>query len=179
MFSYLTHLYLQVAACGQHALTNVRAMIFRLPRWLAGWCSLWNIQYAGLLVVSNNFWMILQRLPMIFGCFSDSLGDFPMFLLKPLTVMVGNKWWCIVERAGTRRKIEVITYQEIALPPQQRTVRTGALPMRWGAGQFDPCYFYPAEVMRHHLEIYKWRPPSLFTGAHLQLLPSERDLCFG
>ena len=141
MFSYLTHLYLQVAACGQHALTNVRAMIFRLPRWLAGRCSLWKIQCAGLLVVSNNFSMILQRLPMIFGCFSDSLGDFPMFLLKPLTVMVGNIWWCILERAGTRRKIEVITYQEIALPPQQRTVRTGALPMRLGGRSIWPLLF--------------------------------------
>ena len=74
MFSYLPHLYLQVAACVQHALTNVRAMIFRLPRWLAGRCSLWNIQYARLLVVSNNFWMILQWLPMIcWWFFSDFL----------------------------------------------------------------------------------------------------------
>ena len=84
----------------QHALTNVRAMILRLPRWLAGLCSLWNIQYAGLLVVSNNFWMILQRLSMIcWWFFSDflTLSVTCWFLLHKHTTRIfaclGKIWY--------------------------------------------------------------------------------------
>ena len=50
-------------------------------------------------------------------------------------------------------KVEVITFQEIALLHLRRTVRTGAPPMRrWSWSIWPICYFQPAGVVRR-----QWR----------------------
>ena len=71
----------------------------------------------------------------------------------PFPALEGNNWWCIIEREGTGRRLEVITFQEIPLLLHRRTVRTGAPAMRRRSWSIWPiCYFQPAGVVRH-----RWR----------------------
>ena len=92
-----------------------------------------------------------------------------------LPALVDNNWWCIIERADTGRRLQVITYQEIALPPLRRT---GAPAMRGGADQFDPCcYFHHVRLVRQAISwlviTSNLLPVPALSIIHHQLLPTR------
>ena len=81
----------------------------------------------------------------------------------------------MIERAGTGRRLQVITYQEIALPPLRRT---GAPAMRGGADQFDPCcYFHHVRLVRQAISwlviTSNLLPVPALSIIHHQLLPTR------
>ena len=76
-----------------------------------------------------------------------------VIIIGPFPALEGNNWWCIIEREGSGRRLEVITFQEIPLLLHRRTVRTGAPAMRRRSWSIWPiCYFQPAGVVRR-----QWR----------------------
>ena len=75
------------------------------------------------------------------------------FQLWTFPALEGNNWWCIIEREGTGRRLEVITFQEIPLLLHRSTVRTAAPATRWRSWSIWPiCYFLPAGLVRR-----RWR----------------------